>query len=233
MVLIFLQHFAFPYLKVRNGVGLSTFFWAVATPVSASLSHPISSETVKCYKSNHISCTQGVTMFQIKKTFLAFPDYSIIWTLETICVPLHVILQKILSRLYFSTLVARVFRKSLLSGMICERVIYKTPLSLKAFSTFIAQDADSVGYHVAFHRPCCTLDLSTNLTALYLESRGPRWKSHKHETKRCCESSSWLISDERESVDPEIIHSSDMWSDVCNVCGKQPAGCMWGMWKDF
>ena len=109
--------------------------------------------------------------------------------------------------------------------MSCDRVIYKTPLSLKAFSTFIAQDADSVGYHVAFHRPCCTLDLSTNLTALYLESRGPRWKSHKHETKRCCESSSWLISDERESVDPEIIHSSDMWSDVCNVCGKQPDIC--------
>ena len=109
--------------------------------------------------------------------------------------------------------------------MRCDRVIYKTPLSLKAFSTFIAQDADSVGYHVAFHRPCCTLDLSTNLTALYLESRGPRWKSHKHETKRCCESSSWLISDERESVDPEIIHSSDMWSDVCNVCGKQPDIC--------
>ena len=48
--------------------------------------------------------------------------------------------------------------------MRCDRVIYKTPLSLKAFSTFIAQDADSVGYHVAFHRPCCTLDLSTNLT---------------------------------------------------------------------
>ena len=112
--------------------------------------------------------------------------------------------------------------------MRCDRVIYKTPLSLKAFSTFIAQDADSVGYHVAFHRPCCTLDLSTNLTALYLESRGPRWKSHKHETKRCCESSSWLISDERESVDPEIIHSSDMWSDVCNMCGKKwPSGGRW------
>ena len=56
-----------------------------------------------------------------------------------------------------------------------EPLPYKTPLSLKAFSTFIAQDADSVGYHVAFHRPCCTLDLSTNLTALYLESRGPHW----------------------------------------------------------
>ena len=48
-VSIFLHHFAFPYLKVRNGVGLSTFFWAVATPVPASLSHPIPSETVKCY----------------------------------------------------------------------------------------------------------------------------------------------------------------------------------------
>ena len=48
--------------------------------------------------------------------------------------------------------------------MSCERVIYKTPLSLKAFSTLIAQDADSVGYHVAFQQPCCTLDLSTNLT---------------------------------------------------------------------
>ena len=48
--------------------------------------------------------------------------------------------------------------------MRCDRVIYKTPLSLKAFSTFIAQDADSVGYHVAFQQPCCALDLSTNLT---------------------------------------------------------------------
>ena len=68
--------------------------------------------------------------------------------------------------------------------MRCDRVIYKTPLSLKAFSTFIAQDADSVGYHVAFHRPCCTLDLSTNLTALYLESRGPRWKSRWQPPRR-------------------------------------------------
>ena len=48
--------------------------------------------------------------------------------------------------------------------MRCDRVIYKTPLSLKAFSTFIAQDADSVGYHMAFHKPFCVLDLSTNLT---------------------------------------------------------------------
>ena len=82
MVLIFLQHFAFPYLKVRNGVGLSTFFWAVATPVSASLSHPISSETVKCYKSNHISCTQGVTMFQIPSYTLIYhhiPSYTLIY----------------------------------------------------------------------------------------------------------------------------------------------------------
>ena len=42
-------------------------------------------------------------------------------------------------------------------------VVYKESV-IKAFSTFIAQDAYSVGYHMAFHKPCCTLDLSTNLT---------------------------------------------------------------------
>ena len=86
------------------------------------------------------------------------------WTLETIGVPLHVILQKIFSRLNFSTLIAREFRKSLHSWMSCERVIHKAPLSLEAFSTFIAQDADSVGDHVAFQQPCRSLLLSTNLT---------------------------------------------------------------------
>ena len=53
---------------------------------------------------NMISCAQGVAMFQIKKgckTFRAFPDYSI-RTLETICVPHHMVLQNIFSRLNFS-----------------------------------------------------------------------------------------------------------------------------------
>ena len=48
--------------------------------------------------------------------------------------------------------------------MSCERVIHKAPLSLEAFSTLIAQDADSVGDHVAFQQPCRSLLLSTNLT---------------------------------------------------------------------
>ena len=78
------------------------------------------------------------------------------------------VLQNIFSRL--STLVVRVFWKSLQSGMSCERVIYKTPLSLKAFSTLIAQDADSVGYHVAFQQPFCTLDLSDTVGAPLFEA---------------------------------------------------------------
>ena len=98
------------------------------------------------------------------KTSWALPDYSTIWTLETVGVPLHVILQKICSRLNFSTLIARKFRKSLHSWMSCERVIHKAPLSLEAFSTLIAQNADSVGDHVAFQQPCRSLLLSTNLT---------------------------------------------------------------------
>ena len=69
-------------------------------------------------------------------------------------------------------------------------------LCLKAFSTFIAQDADSVGYHMAFHKPFCVLDLSTNLTG-----------------------ENFLLLREK------FIHSSDMWSDVCNMCGKQPDIC--------